>query len=213
VPLGESGELPYCGAASGQQTEPLCSANPAATPPCARVTALAAQARRDGADLVAYERPEPIVARGDQTLWPGVWYHDAAGRTLTPTVPGEAVSHIVVASDERYELWLGGSFTRGFDVRVDGRYVGRVKDMLSSINGYAHIAEVALTPGVHTFALRYPGADLTPGSAEKELTSLTAIALVPAERPASRLLTLAPASADALCGRSLDWIELVRRGA
>jgi hypothetical protein len=211
VPLGESNEHPYCGAASGAEPQPLCSVDPAATPACAAVGALAARAARAHAQLVAYERPQPIVARGDQTLWPRAWYHDPAGHTLTPTVPGAAVSHIALASDQRYELWLGGSFTRGFRVSVDGRAVGSVGDQPSAIDGYAHVADLRLGPGVHEIALAYPHPDLDPGSAESGLTQLTAIAFVP-ERPAARLLTLAPAEAHVLCGRSLDWIEIVSRG-
>jgi hypothetical protein len=208
VPLGESNTLPYCGNAQDGATKPLCSVNPAATPPCSRIRQLAGEALRESAELVAYQRPEPIVARGDQTLWPGTWEHDAAEHTLTPTTAGRAISHIAVASGEDYELWLGGSFTRGFEVSVDGRHVGTVKNQLSTINGYVQVANVFLTPGVHTFALTYPGANLTPGSAEPELTSLAEIALEP-QSPNSELLTVAPQQAGLLCGRPLDWIELV----
>src|SRR5207245_7687951 len=120
---------------------------------------------------------EPIVARGDETLWPGTWYHDPAGHTLEPLKPGELISHIAAGNDGAYELWLGGSFTRGFRVSVDGRYLGDVSNELSAINGYAHVANVSLTRRVHTFALEYPGPNLSPGSAENGLTSLSAIAL------------------------------------
>ena len=73
--------------------------------------------------------------------------------------------------------------------------VGRVKDQLLSIGGYAPVADVYLTPGVHTFALTYPHADLTPGSGDNQLTSLAAIALQPLSSPPARLLTVAPAQA------------------
>jgi hypothetical protein len=210
VPLGESNTLPYCGQAQNGLYQPLCSANPVAVPACARVHALAARAQSEGASLVAYSRPEPIVARGDQTLWPGRWFHDALAHTLTPTTAGHAIAHIALAADQRYELWLGGSFTRGFDVAVDGRYAGGVDDMLSAINGYAHVADMRLTPGVHTFTLDYPGPTLAPGSAESDLTTLSAITLVPAQGPQPGLITVAPQNAQSLCERSLDWIELVR---
>jgi hypothetical protein len=179
-------------------------------PACARVHALAARAQSEGASLVAYARPEPIVARGDQTLWPGRWYHDTLAHKLTPTTAGHAIAHIAVASDQRYELWLGGSFTRGFEITVDGRYAGGVEDMLSAINGYARVADMRLAPGVHTFRLTYPGPSLAPGSAESDLTTLSAITLVPAESPQRRLIAVAPQNAQSLCGHSLDWIELVR---
>jgi hypothetical protein len=210
IPLGESNALPYCGVAENGPTEPLCSIDPVATPPCTRIQELARQATAEHARLIAYQRPAPIVARGDQTLWPGVWLHDRPERTLTPTTPGTAVSHIAVAGSQGYELWLGGSFSRGIAVSVDGRHVGSVKDQLSNIDGYVHLADVKLTPGIHTFALTYPHSGLTPGSAENRITSLNAIALQP-QSPPSGLIEVAPRQAARLCGRPLDWIEIVTR--
>ncbi len=75
VPLGESNTLPYCGAAQKGAAKPLCSVDPVATPPCSQIQSLARRALREHAQLVAYQRPAPIVARGDQTLWPGSWEH------------------------------------------------------------------------------------------------------------------------------------------
>jgi hypothetical protein len=178
-------------------------------PSCQLIEGLARQALAERGRLVAYSRPEPIVARGDQTLWPGRWYHDAAAHTLTPTVPGQAISHIALASSQTYELWLGGSFTRGFELSVDGRYVGHVKDELAAINGYAHVADMRLAAGVHTVAITYPRPDLTPGSAEGDLTSLSEITFEPSEAPSTSLLTAPPTRARALCGLPLDWIEIV----
>jgi hypothetical protein len=172
------------------------------------VLGIARRASAEHARLLAYQRPAPIVARGDQTLWPGRWIHDAAGRALIPTAPGAAVSHIAVASAQRYELWLGGSFSRGFQVRVDGRHVGAVKDELASIDGYTPVADVFLKPGVHTFSLAYPHPNLTPGSGDNEMTSLSAIALEPREQPTSEMLEVDPARARELCDRPLDWIEI-----
>jgi hypothetical protein len=211
IPYGESNTLPYCGVAQNRPgaEAPLCSVNPVATPPCAQIEHLAATASRNRAELVAYQRPQPIVARGDQTRWPAPWVHDSASRTLWPNTPGTAVAQINVYGNQAYELWLGGSFSRGFEVSVDGRYVGRVKDELLSIGGYAPVADVYLTPGIHVFALTYPHSDLTPGSGDNQQTSLAAISLQPVSRPPTRLLTVAPAKARSLCGRSLDWVELV----
>jgi hypothetical protein len=71
------------------------------------------------------------------------------------------------------------------------------------------VADIPLTPGVHTVAITYPRADATPGSTENELTSLAAIALEPMDSAEARLMTVAPQRAGELCGRPLDWIELV----
>lgn len=210
IPLGESNTLPYCGAAENAPTAPLCSAGPVAVPSCATIAALGRQAAHDRAALLAYQRPEPIVARGDQTSWPAAWGYDRASRTLFPDTPGTALAHIRVDGGQTYKLWLGGSFSRGFEVEVDGRHVGTVADEPRNIGGYAPVANLRLAPGIHTIALTYPHASLAPGSGDNQQTSLTAIVLQPLQRPQPRLLTVAPAQAHTLCGRSLDWIEIVR---
>jgi hypothetical protein len=209
VPLGDSSELPYCGVAENGPAISACSIAPATIPPCSQLERLAGEARGKGAELVAYQRPLPIVIRGDQTLWPEAWIHNPQAHALTPTMPGTLIAHIAVNSSQRYELWLGGSFSRGFEVRVDGRSVGRVKDELGNVGDYVPVTDVVLTAGVHTFALTYPHSDLTPGSGENEFTTLTAIALNPLDRPPSALLMVAPNRVRALCGRPLDWIEVV----
>jgi hypothetical protein len=213
VSLGESNSLPYCGNAENSPSKPLCSVNPVATPPCTQVQSLGMRALAEHARLVAYQRPEPIVARGDQSIWPGSWVHDPEAHTLAPTTPGQAVFHIAVASAQSYELWLDGSFARGFEVSVDGHGVGKAKNALSSftLSGWVPLSHVFLGPGVHTFTLTYPHAGLTPGSASNEFTVLSAIALQP-RSPASELIEVAPRQASELCGRPLDWIEIVTGG-
>jgi hypothetical protein len=73
---------------------------------------------------------------------------------------------------------------------------------------FVHLADAFLEPGVHTFVFTYPHADLTPGSGNNEFTSLAAITLQ-RQSPASELIAVAPQQAARLCGRPLDWIELV----
>jgi hypothetical protein len=212
VPLGESTKLPYCGAAQNGAYMPECSADPVAVASCERIRGLGRRATGLGGGLVAHENAAPIVARADETLWPNPWFHDPAGRTLTPNDPGKLVSHIRVASPQVYELWLGGSFARGFQVAIDGTDVGTVENELSNIGGYAHVADVELDAGTHEVTLTYPHADLTPGSGNNSYTSLTAITLQPT-KPKSRLITVPAERADELCGRPLDWVESVTPAA
>jgi hypothetical protein len=209
VPFGESTGRPFCGVAEDGTMVPLCSANPVAPPRCSQVLKLGRQAQAEGAQLVAYLRAEPIVVRANETRWPGGWISELSSRTLIPTIPGRMVAHIKVASSQRYELWLNGSFARGFEVSVDGRSLRSVKNELSPFSAYVYLATLFLTEGVHTFVFTYPHAnDLEPGTGVAEFTSISAIALQPL-LPPSELVTLAPSQAAQLCGRSLDWIELV----
>jgi hypothetical protein len=208
IPLGESNALPYCGPAKNAPSMDLCSIDPVAIPPCARIQSLARQASARHVDLVAYQRAQPIAIRGDQTTWPPEWNHNRAEGVVVATVPGAAVAEITVPSDGSYALWLKGGFTRGFDVSLDGHRLGSVENELG---GWVHLADRFLTAGTHTFVLAYPQPDLAPGSGESAGTFLSAIVLQP-HSPASELISVSPRQATQLCGRPLDWIELVATG-
>jgi hypothetical protein len=223
IPYGEPNTHPYCGAAQNGPTEPLCSLNPVSVPSCPQMLGFARTAAREHAHLVAYQRAEPVFARGDQVLWPATWIHNAPGASLEATTPGTAVGHIAIPSSQRYELFLGGSFGRGFEVRVDGRKVGRVKNELAGFTALVPVAEVYLTAGIHKFEYTYPHADLTPGSGETigagvfasdvRFTSLNAVVLQPLQFPPSELISASPAEASRLCGRPLEWVEVVSNAA
>src|SRR5262249_3154148 len=151
---------------------PLCSLVPVATPPCRQIQEIARSALRAHARLLAYQRPAPIIVRGDEDRWPAGWAHDLEEHTLTPTTPGTGFAHIAVSSPQRYGLWLDGTFSRGLEVSVDGERVGQAKNDLALFSNYVHVGNLFLTPGVHTVALTYPHADLGPGSGLGGFTSL-----------------------------------------
>ena len=210
IPLGDQSTYLYCGAAENGPTEPLCSIAPAAIPTCASVKALGTVASHDGADLMAYERPDPIVLRGDNVLaLPPGWGDDGSRHVLIPHAPGTATAHIQVPTTGTYKLSIAGVFTRGFDVGVDGRPLGLVANEISDINGYVPVATIHLTAGVHTFTFRYPKAGIGPGAGDNQFTELDEVALQPTA-PAPQMLTVPAAQAQTLCGKSLDWIELVK---
>ena len=145
--------------------------------------------------------------------WPLEWIANSAAGSLEPTAPGTAVAHISLPTGpHRYQLWLGGSFARGFQVTVDGRYLGAVSNELNTIGDYNEVGlPITLGPGVSTIALTYPQASsFAPGRADNEVgyTGLDEIALQPLAS-SSRMIELQPPQARELCGRSLDWIEIV----
>jgi hypothetical protein len=110
---------------------------------------------------------------------------------------------------QRYKLWLGGVFTRGFDVSVDGHSLGLVANQISDVVGYVPVATIKLAAGVHTVTLRYPSAGIGPGAGDNIYTELEEVALQPST-PAPKLVSYTPSQATALCGQSLDWIEIVK---
>jgi hypothetical protein len=225
IPYGEPNTHPYCGNAQNGASEPLCSIVPVAIPVCSQLLGFARRASQEHAHLLAYQRAGPVFAYGDEVLWPGTWIHEQGTHSLVATTPGTAVGHIAVASSQRYELYLGGSFGRGFEVRVDGRKVGTVKDQLAGFTNanFIPVADLFLTAGVHRFEYTYPHADLTPGNGETlntgefaadvRSTSLAAVVLQPLQFPRSELISVSPGAAKSLCGRPLEWVELVSGGA
>jgi hypothetical protein len=221
IPFGEAITNTYCGTAENAPVAPLCSLNPVSVPPCPQLISVAGRAQREHAHLVAYQRAQATFARGDSVVWPAAWIHEPAARALVPTTPGTAVGHIAVPSSQRYELFLRGSFARGFEVRVDGRRLGSVKDQLAGIPmGFVPVGELYLRAGVHEFEYTYPHADLTPGNSEtlgtgayasdSRYTLLAAVVLQPLQFPRSELISVSPAEARSLCGRPLNWVEIVR---
>jgi hypothetical protein len=104
---------------------------------------------------------------------------------------------------------------------VDGRRLGSVKDQLAGIPmGFVPVGEVYLSAGVHEFEYTYPRSDLTPGNSEtlgtgayardSRYTLLAAVVLQPLQFPPSELISVSPAEAWSLCGRPLNWVEIVR---
>jgi len=212
IASGDSATIPYCGAArrpdgTPAAVQPICGVQPVGIATCPEVRAIAAYAKRNQAEVVAAERPPNIYARGNQVERPPSWGVTPAAESITALDPGVASAQFRLVAPARYTLWLGGSFDRGFDVAVDGRGVGRVRNHLSM--GYAPVGDLALSAGLHTLTLSHPGTSLAPGSGDDAGTTLAAIVLGPI--PArDRLATLTPQTATKLCGTSVDWIEVVK---
>jgi hypothetical protein len=213
VAYGDSGSYPYCGNAEGTgggvTSKPLCSIQPVGTASCRAVRAIAEYANRHDAMLVAPERPANVFVRGDQLQRPSDWGVDPSLESITALHPGTASLKVKVGAPEYYDLWLGGSFGRGFVVALDGRRIGRVENDLSMIDGYAPVAGFELTSGIHTITLTYPRAGLAPGSGDELLSTLDSVVLAPITPGIGQLTTLSPRDATELCGKSVDWIEVV----
>jgi hypothetical protein len=215
VDYGESNSHPYCGIATNGPPKPVCSLNPVAVPSCPQIKAVARKAQGMGGWLVAYQRPSPVTAYGDDVVWPGYWIHEPSSHSLLPTAYGTAVGHLEVPSSQRYELWLAGDFNRGFEVSVDGHHVGNARNELALFNDYAHVVDLYLPAGIHKIEYTYPSGTafpevLAPGSGWNEFTVLNAVLLQPMQSPTSELITVRPGEATRLCGHPLNWVEVVK---
>jgi hypothetical protein len=149
------------------------------------------------ADLAGSERPPswPVAPGPPAQIYPS---RPGTAR-LTATVPTAGV----------YDAWVRGSFGRGLGLAIDGRRVGSTRDELSFVGQWIRFGDRGLTAGPHRVALTYPGDSLRPGSGQQPET-VGPVALVP-RTPPPQLLDVAPQSADSLCVKPLDWLEVVKR--
>lgn len=180
--------------------------NPAAArPSCADVLRLAALAVRNGGRLAYVSRPSPVVVKLAALSRPTAW-----GPVTTNPYPTRAgtMSFPVTLPGGTWSVWVGGSFSAGLRLLVDGREVGVRRHRFEHPGQYVQFGTASLRPGLHEVELRYSGPDWHPGSAALAPQALEQVvfARTTEDVPVS---TIAPSRARQLCGRSLDWIEAV----
>jgi hypothetical protein len=134
-----------------------------------------------------------------------------AGRRIVMTRPGTLRLTFRLPKAGAWEVWLQGEVMRGVRVAVDDRPLGFVAEQLDGNSLVANTLtplQATLSAGRHTLTLTRPGADLAPGDGGAAV--LTGIFLTPegaAGEPS--LKTVAVARWRSLCGRSLQWVELL----
>jgi hypothetical protein len=184
-------------------------ASPVAVPACAKVRELARQARAAGARIAAAEGRAPIVfAPSRLSRLPAGWSIDPNEPETIDTVgPGKLEGRVSVPRAGRYELWLEGSFGRPVEVRIDGRRVASVGDVANYRGDSVLLRSVTLPAGTHRVKLTRGGGGLRPGDGGK-LWRVGRLWLKPLP-DAPRVLEVEPGRAAVLCGRPLDWLEIV----
>jgi len=183
---------------------------PSATPSCSTVKGVADVAARDGAELAAAVTPNPIVVPLSAATFPPSWYRDVSQpETVTPTTDGTAVITVSVPATGDYSVWLGGFALRPARVAVDGHVVGTVGASGSLDPGIESPAgDVHLAKGTHVLAVSSGGSRWRPGATAPPY-GLGPVVLAPSGGP-SPVVYVKPADAAKLCGRSLDWLEVVK---
>jgi hypothetical protein len=174
------------------------------------VRALAERARDAGAQLVAALRPRAALMLPATLPHPAAWTVDPTDpATLRPVGQGEVRGRLGVPADGTYDVWAEGSFGRGVEVLVDGRRVGEARDELNGRLSAAHIARLRLDAGPHAIVLRRGGGSLAPGNGGTARL-VGPLAVTRADPTGAPLATVDPDRWRSLCGRPLDWIEVVR---
>jgi hypothetical protein len=174
---------------------------PVDRPRCRDVANLALLARRTpGGRLASVARP-PVVpvalpslaAGGERLVVPS-----GARRRLGVRVP--------VAGS--YVMWLQGAVSGPTEVRVDGRPIGTPRRQSGGDRSWIRVGSVDLDPGRHAVTLTRSGHDRTLG--DGAATVFTGAALEPAATGDDTVARTDPSGWRSLCGRQLDWIEVVR---
>ena len=172
----------------------------ASVPDCARVRALS----RRG-EIVAVERPSAVlfdISQGGD-LPPG-WNYDGADAYGIVARGAGTVRGRATTGAGMHTVWIRGRSFRDDEVRIDGRRVGIARH-LNGPNQWIEVGRVELAAGMHTAELRRPEGSLAPG--DRQPDSLGPIVLVPDGEP--RELRVARGEGERLCGRTLDWLELI----
>jgi hypothetical protein len=179
------------------------SIHPGAVAPCNVVQALA---RTSGArGLIAAPASNPIVVGAGQGRHPAGWGGPSAIGLVTP---GDSLVDVTVPTAGRYGVWLGGSIHGPVSVRV-GPAQWNVRNQIQEAEQYVPLGEVDLGAGMHTVDIHYPGGDWLPGSgAPPDVVGPLVLAGLATQGPAP-LLHLPVSQAGSLCGRTLDWVEVV----
>jgi hypothetical protein len=175
---------------------------------CRELRTIARRARSAGGELAFVPRPARVVldARGIKRR-PAGWGEMATG--LGIGTPGIARKRFTVAEGGVYETWLKGNFGRAIEVSVDGRPLGSVSGQSGNEGNYARAGSVRLSPGTHVLELERGGGSLRPGDGTP--TNLDAVVFERAEGRASAVRVLEPSRWRLLCGKLVDWVEIVRR--
>jgi len=184
--------------------------SPSSEPRCTAVRASARKALRMGARLAYVPRPVPpafLPTRAPER--PAGWEVDG-GEPLVLRVNGggRVDGAVAVPRAGRYDVWVGGSFgSRPLAVALDGREVGSMSRQLDGRGQYERLGTATLAPGMHVVTLSRGGRTLAPGGGGGRVGPLV---LTPASEAPPAVRTLPPGAWRTLCGRELDWIELVR---
>jgi hypothetical protein len=177
-------------------------------PNCREVQSIGRSARRMGARLAYSRAPRAYRMIPSESAFPPRWFVDGSeAHILRPRGPGQVVDSVVVREAGTYQLWISGSFARGYDVSVDGRRVGAARGSLSGRGQYLHVADVNLDRGRNVTTLNRGGGSLSPGDGVLEL--LGPVVLVQDVPDPYAVRYGQSAEARSLCGRRLDWLEVV----
>jgi hypothetical protein len=184
---------------------------PAAVPRCEAVLAIAKRALSEHARLAyAMREPLPVFMPVRAREKPRRWHaFSEEPFSLVPRKePGAVTGPIRVQRSGRYAVWLQGSFSRPVEVDLDGHRVGTATYQVGPPGQYVPFGQREVPAGTHEISIRVPAESFAPGT--RLMNQAFGPLVLAADTGVVPVAEVDPARARALCGRSLDWIEVVR---
>ncbi len=175
---------------------------------CGRIASAAKLAARAGADLVAdtYSDVQPIGV--GNARYPSSW--PRSGPEVVMTGEGTLSAAFEVRSGGVRNLWLRGELMPKTYVRIDGRRIATIEGQVSG-NGDSPDSigpmKVSLSAGRHVVSIEPAGFSLAPGNGSRAYIDRFFLAPV---HEAQHLLSVPASRWRTLCGRPLEWLEVVR---
>ncbi|MGP0101906.1 MAG: hypothetical protein ACLPUT_09860 [Solirubrobacteraceae bacterium] len=177
---------------------------------CARIASVARQARGGGERLIAAEAPELVSISLARASHPRRWGHEREG--LVMSTPGRLTASFALPAPGAWDVWVQGQIMPSVQLSVDGRRIASIAGQLdgnSLVPNTVPPITVTLGAGEHRVWVTRPGFTLAPGDGGAAV--IDAIFLTPARaNPQGTLREAAPSAWRTLCGRSYQWVELVR---
>jgi hypothetical protein len=187
--------------------------SPAAS--CRTITATAAMAARDHARLAYVPRVSLPTLIPTKAVHSRNWSPFTAGAPGTHSQylsmgqhAGDAGDLVQIPESGRYQVWVGGSFSRPIEVSVGTHLVGTLRRQVATAGQYLLAGDVNLDAGRQPVIVHRPDGDLSPGNAVGgELLGPVVLVRDGAEPGVTEI---APSQARSLCGKRLEWLEIVR---
>jgi hypothetical protein len=189
---------------------PVSSGLDATPPRCAAVRALAAAASRQRAVIAYVQRDATPTLLPTHAARPPDWGLVAGDDDdLIPREQTGILTGLVkVTRPGRYQVWLGGSFSQHYSVWIGRRMVGATPLDVGPPGQYVRIGQIMLPAGSAPVLIVRPANRSTAGEdATTQLLGPLVLTRTDAPPPVEEI---SPNKARSLCGRPLEWVEIVR---
>jgi hypothetical protein len=181
---------------------------------CAQIRRIGVQAARRHGHIDYVVQPALPSFDPVKSVHPPAWYPNVGDDSVKPDLlqlnqqAGTVTGKVRIPAAGRYQVWLEGSLTQPVSVSVGLRPAGSVSDQLGPPGLFRQVGTVTLTAGEQPVVIRRSGAGLGPTNYAPG-DSLGPLVLVNGSETAA-LQQIPAADARSLCGRALEWIEIVR---